>query len=134
MLESETEKTTRRPRYWALTREGVSHSDVLTIDPDGGGRALAVFCFREEAELFLGIEEMGAGWQVRETTAGELVSELYGPCADVERVMIDPLPRNIAGRTGIPPLTVNREDFTRILVETAGTAAGPIPALVSLRP
>ena len=107
---------------------------MLTIDPDGGGKALAVFCFREEAELFLGVEETGAGWRVRETTAGELVSGLYGPYADIERVVIDPLPRSIADRAGMPPLSIGRSDFTRILVEAVGTAAGQIPALVSLRP
>lgn len=134
MLESETDKTVRRPRYWALAREGSSHSDVLTIDPDGDGEALAVFCYQEEAELFLGIEGMGADCSVRVTTAGELVSLLYGPYANVERVVIDPLPRSIADRAGMVPLSINREDFTRVLVETVGTAAGPIPALVSLRP
>lgn len=133
MLESETDKTMRRPRYWALAREGSCHSDVSTIDFDGG-EALAVFCFREEAELFLGVEEMGDGCSVRETTAGELVSVLYGPYADVERVVIDPLPRCIADRMDMPPVTMNRGDFTRILVETGGAAAGPIPALVNLRP
>ncbi len=54
---------------------------------------LPVFSFREEAEAFLYFEGAGDGWQARETTCGELVSILYGPCGDTERVSLDPLPK-----------------------------------------
>lgn len=130
----ETDKTPRRPRYWTIARQSDSHADAITIDPDGQGEALVVFGFREEAELFLAIEETGDDLQIRETTAGELISVLYGPCADVDRVVIDPLPRRIAGRTGTESLSIGSAEFTRNLVESCGTASGAMPALVSLRP
>ncbi len=134
MLGSEAEKTTRRPRYWTLVRQNDCHTDVFTFDPDGRGEAMAVFGFEEEAELFLGFDELGDGWQVRETTSGEIVSLLYGPCADVERVVIDPLPRMIGNVGCMEPLSISTADFTRILVETVGARSGVMPALVSLRP
>jgi hypothetical protein len=134
LLESEAEKTIRRPRYWTIARQKDCHADVFAFDPDGRGEALAVFGFEAEAELFLRFDELGDGWQVRETTSGELVSLLYGPCAGVERVVIDPLPRIIdsVGCMGI--LSISKADFTRILVEAVGARAGAMPALVSLRP
>src|SRR3712207_7841170 len=42
---------------------------------------------------FLRLGTLGTGWQARETSAGELISLLYGPCAGIERVALDPLPR-----------------------------------------
>lgn len=134
LLESEAEKTTRRPRYWTIVRQNDHHADVFTSDPDGRGEALVVFGFQEEAELFLCFDGLDAGWQVRETTSGELVSLLYGPCANVERVVIDPLPRIIGNVGCMEPLSISKADFTRILVEAVGARASAMPALVSLRP
>jgi hypothetical protein len=51
------------------------------------------------------------GREVRETTPGQLVSILYGPCADVGRVMLDPLPE-IGARMQINLLLgMDRNDF-----------------------
>lgn len=58
-----------------------------------GGQALPVFSGEGEAEMFVWLG--GAfedGWRIREVTAGELVSILYGPCADVVWVTLDPSP------------------------------------------
>ena len=54
-------------------------------------KALPVFSFEEEARMFL---ELGAldGWRVREPAVGKLTSVLFGPCAGVRRVALDPLP------------------------------------------
>ncbi|MDP9458046.1 MAG: hypothetical protein M3Q60_20250 [Actinomycetota bacterium] len=134
MLESVTGGFMRRPRYWTIVRNGSSHVDVFAVDPDERGEALAVFGFEEEAELFLCLAEMGAGWQAHETTAGELVSILYGPCANVERVVLDPLPRGISGSTGMRPLCVRSADFASAMVDVGAARAGAIPALAALRP
>ena len=134
MHESGTVGMTRRPRYWTIVREGSSHAEMCTIEPDGLGEALVVFGFEEEAGLFLDLEGMGAGWHTRETTAGELVSLLYGPCASIARVVIDPLPNSIACRTGMQPLSVSSTDFSRTMVNAGGTATGALPALATLRP
>lgn len=134
MLESVTGGIIRRPRYWTIVRDGSSRVDVFTVDPDERGEALAVFGFEEEAELFLCLAEMGAGWLAHETTSGELVSMLYGPCAGVERVVLDPLPCRISGNTGMHPLCVRSTDFASTMVDMGGARAGAIPALAALRP
>src|SRR5215211_4662193 len=83
-------------RYWVIakdTKDGVGQLELLTVDLDGTGEALPVFSFEEEAEMFLWLQRTEDGREVRETTPGQLVSILYGPCADVGRVILDPLPR-----------------------------------------
>lgn len=124
----------RRPSYWTITGEGFDHSDTLTFDPDGGGEALAVFGFREEADLFICCQGASEGWRVRETTAAEIISALRGSHASVERIVVDPLPRSICDGTGIVQLLKSRAAFIRLLIETTGAAKGPLPALASLRP
>jgi hypothetical protein len=109
----------RRPgsqRYWVIakdtkdTKDGFGQPDLLTVDLDGAGEALPVFSFEEEAEMFLLLQTTEEVREVRETTPGQLVSILYGPCADVGRVMLDPLPE-IGPRMQISLLGMDRNDF-----------------------
>ncbi len=100
-------------RYWVIAKdanEGFGQLDLLTVDLDGAGEALPVFSFEEEAEMFLWLQRTEEGREVRETTPGQLVSILYGPCADVGRVMLDPLPE-IGVRMQISLLGMDRNDF-----------------------
>jgi hypothetical protein len=100
-------------RYWVIAKdanEGFGQLEVLTVDLEGTGEALAVFSFEEEAEMFLWLQRTEDGQEVRETTPGQLVSILYGPCADVGRVMLDPLPE-IGARMQISLLGMDRHDF-----------------------
>jgi hypothetical protein len=103
-------------RYWVIAKDakdakdGVGHPDLLTVELDGAGEALPVFSFEEEAEMFLLLQTTEGGREVRETTPGQLVSILYGPCADVGRVMLDPLPE-IGARMQISLLGMDRNDF-----------------------
>ena len=60
--------------------------------------------------MFLWLQRTEEGREVRETTPGQLVSILYGPCADVGRVMLDPLP-GIGARMQISLLGMDRHDF-----------------------
>jgi hypothetical protein len=86
----------------------------------GTSEVLPVFSFEEEAEMFLhlgGYE--GGGWQARESSAGELVSVLCGPCADVEGVALDPLPEMLEGAT-IELVEVGRRRFVRRLLAREG--------------
>src|SRR5215210_2039779 len=99
-----------RQRYWVIAKDGFGQPDLLTVDLDGTGEALPVFSFEEEAEMFLWLQTTEDGREVRETTPGQLVSILYGPCADVERVMLDPLPE-IGARVQISLLGMDRNDF-----------------------
>ena len=121
----ETTETTRgvprragTQRYWLIAKDAkdgfgrlASQPDLLTVDLDGTGQALPVFSFEEEAEMFLWLQTTEDGREeVRETTPGQLVSILYGPCADVGRVMLDPLPE-IGARMQISLLGMDRNDF-----------------------
>jgi hypothetical protein len=83
----------------------------------GTSRVLPIFSFEEEAEMFLhlgGYED--SGWQARESSAGELVSVLCGPLADVECVALDPLPEMLGDGT-IELVEVERRRFVGQLLE-----------------
>jgi hypothetical protein len=103
-------------RYWIIakvakdTKDGFGRPDLLTVDLDGAEQALPVFSFEEEAEMFLWLQTTEDGREVKETTPGQLVSILYGPCADVGRVMLDPLPE-IGARMQISLLGMDRNAF-----------------------
>jgi hypothetical protein len=91
---SETSRTRRR---WILARRERRQIRLLTIKCLDGTQALPVFSFEEEARRFLecGVDSPD-DWQVRTTMDGELISLLYGPCRDVERVALDPSPEKDA--------------------------------------
>lgn len=88
---------------------------VLTIHPCGDREVLPVFSFKGEAEVFLQFAVLDNGWHVRETTTGELISVLFGPCKDVERVALAPSPEIFSEST--PDLvSLRRERFVRALM------------------
>src|SRR5215208_7223092 len=100
-------------RYWVIAKDakdGLGQLELLTLDLDGTGETLPVFSFEEEAQMFLWLQRTEDGREVRETTPGQLVSILYGPCAHVGRVMLDPLPE-IGVRMQISLLGMDRNDF-----------------------
>ena len=75
----------RRPasKWWLLATNESLGVRVLVADC-GGEQALPVFSGEGEAEMFVWLgDAFEDGWRVRETSAGELVSILYGPCAGV---------------------------------------------------
>jgi hypothetical protein len=105
-------------RYWVIAKDakdGFSQPEVLTVDLDDAGEALPVFSFEEEAEMFLWLQTTEEGWEVRETTPGQLVSILYGPCAHVGRVMLDPLPE-IGASMQISLLGMDRNDLVESVI------------------
>ena len=78
---------------------------------------MPVFSGEGEAEMFAWLG--GAfedGWQVRATSAGELVSILYGPCAGVGRVALDPSPE-MSSET-IRLVSLSRERFVGWIVDS----------------
>jgi hypothetical protein len=98
-------------KYWVIAKDGFGQPDLLTVDLDGAGQALPVFSFEEEAEMFLWLQTTEDGREeVRENTPGQLVSILYGPCADVGRVILDPLPE-MGARMQNSLLGMDRNDF-----------------------
>ncbi len=82
----------RSKLLWLIAKQRHGGLEVLTI----GGRVLPVFSFREEAQAYL-LRLGGADnrWRARETACGELVSVLYGPCREAERVCLDPSPETV---------------------------------------
>ena len=103
--------------YWLIARNENGWLEVLATGPLAGAKeALPVFSHREEAEMFLRLWEVGFdGWQARESTPGELISVLYGPCASVERVALDPLPEMVAQRT-VGLVSLSRERFVDLVL------------------
>jgi hypothetical protein len=80
-------------------------------------QALPVFSGDGEAEMFVWLE--GAfedDWRVRQISSGELVSILYGPCAGVGRVALDPSPEMVAETIRL--VSVSRETFVNWIVDS----------------
>ncbi len=109
--------------YWLIAKVENGRMEALTVD-GGGGEALPVFSHEEEAELFLCLGETGDGWRARESSAGEVVSLLFGPCAGVGSVALDPLPGTVTGAL-IELLSLSRERFLDRLMGTEGDVAIP---------
>lgn len=65
---------------------------ALTTSVAGPTEVLPVFCFREEAQMFLHLSALGDAWRARRTSAGEIVSLLRGTCSGVAGVALDPIP------------------------------------------
>ena len=107
----------RRPvlSYWLITKNQNGGMKVFTTLLAGGGEALPVFSYEQEAELFLGSLEAGSGWRVRESTAGELISVLCGPCVGANEVALDPLPEMVAeGTLGL--VNLSRKRFVNLVL------------------
>jgi hypothetical protein len=108
-----------------VAKEGRLRRELLTVNC-GGGRALPVFSGEGEAQMFVWLE--GAfedGWRVRETSTGELVSILCGPCASVRSVALDPSP-GMAKAEMIALVTVVRKRFVDRIVAPASRITVPV--------
>ncbi len=115
---------------WVIARQDNDRMYVLTIYHDKSGEALPIFSFEEEAEMFLQLETPGTCWRARATTPGEMVSLLYGPCADVESVALDPLPVVVDGEI-IADLTGRGKDrFIWNLLDRHRGRKKPVPKIL----
>jgi hypothetical protein len=114
----------RRPasRFWLVAKDGACPMEILTVDY-GDDEALPVFSHEEEAELFLCLGEIGDGWRVRESSAGEVVSLLFGPCVGVDSVALDPSPLMAPEMMGL--VRVGRDRFLDLI--TAPDRKRPLP-------
>ena len=109
--------------YWLIAKNENSRLEILVTGLDGGEEAVPVFSHQEEAEMFLWLWERGCdGWHARESSAGELVSVLSGPCADVERVALDPLPEMVLEKT-VGLVSMGRERFVDLVLGRVQTRA-----------
>ena len=107
------------PKWWLLTKSENYGAELLLTDC-GNEQALPVFSGEGEAKMFVWLRgALEDGWQVRETSAGELVSILYGPCAGVGRVALDPSP--LMAPETIRLVCVSRERFVSWILDSQGS-------------
>ncbi len=100
--------------FWLIAKVEAGRMSVLTTGLARGKKALPVFSFEDEARMFLDLGAPSGGWRVRETTAGEVLSVLLGPCAGVGRVLLDPMP-GVDGRVSADLVGVARKPFVEFL-------------------
>lgn len=105
-----------KSKFWLIAHDEVRGMEILTIGLAAGGEALPVFNFEDEAAMFLGLGGLGGDWRVRVTAAGELVSILFGPCAGIGRVALDPLPGSCGALNDL--VSVDREAFMKFIEAT----------------
>ena len=85
---------------YVIARHKMCGLELLRVSLKSGEEVLPVFSSAAAAQRFLLSGALGEVWYVRECSAGEMVSLLFGPCANVKRVLLNPLPE---------PLTVKDE-------------------------
>ena len=103
--------------FWLVVRHEDRRMEVLMVGCSGE-QALPVFSGEGEAEMFVWLEgAFEEGWRVRQTSAGELVSILYGPCAGVGRVALDPSPEMV-GTDAVSLVSVAREWFLSWILDS----------------
>lgn len=103
--------------WWLIARSGYHRIEVLTVD-NGGDEVLPVFSGEEEAGTFLRFATPASGWRVRGTSAGELISMLFGPYAGVGKVALDPSPEILSGEA-VGLVSLDRDRFVGHLERTA---------------
>jgi hypothetical protein len=99
------------PLRYLIARLENNRLRVLTL---AAGETLPVFGTRRAAHDFLRDGGFGGGWQVRESTAGELISLLMGHLADVEIIALDP--RSDLALSGASPKGTSKRDFITALM------------------
>jgi hypothetical protein len=109
----------RSATYWLITKNGEGLPGTLTVGLGGGRKALPIFSFPDEADLFLTLGGFAQdGWRADENTCGELFSALAdGATGEIEFVALDPLPEMLSGTFGaaIYLVSMSRRRFMRRL-------------------
>ena len=119
MSEARNVRSSLRPAiYWLIVRREAAQEEKLTVDSDDGGKALAVFSFEEEADMFLSLSSVGAEWRAKKTTARELKGMLLGSCESLGFVSLDPLPELIQYEM-LGLVSLSRRRFMERFVENA---------------
>ena len=105
--------------YWLIAKFENGRIEVLTLNRDGD-EMLPVFGHEEEAEMYLQFGGLSDDWWISESDAGELTSVLYGSCADVKEVALDPLPAMVDERT-VGLVSLARERFIESITARRGS-------------
>jgi hypothetical protein len=108
--------------FWVVL-EGDARGRPLKVSLPDGKEAIALFSDEEEARMFCHFrQERGASANIRQTTAGEVISLLYIPWCAAKHVALDPFPE-VLGKRLLGLLTLDREDFAR---RFAGVDSEPV--------
>jgi len=75
---------------------------------------LPVFASAGAARDFLQCGGAGGDWQVRESTAGELISLMIGHLSHVDRIFLDPVFGVFVG--GAEPRIASKQEFVAVLM------------------
>ena len=97
--------------FWVVL-EGSTWTLPFTVSLPDGREAIALFSSEEEAMMFRHFSKEGANSSILETSAGEVLSLLYGPWSVAEHVALDPF-REVLGLGFLELLTLSRERFAR---------------------
>jgi hypothetical protein len=87
--------------FWVVL-EGGTWTLPFTVSLPEGREAIALFSGEEEARMFRHFIKEGANSSILGTTAGEVLSLLYGPWSVAKHVAIDPFPEVLGSRLSGP--------------------------------
>jgi hypothetical protein len=104
-------RTSTVQAFWVVLEGGTWTAPFTVSLPEGKG-AIALFSAEEEARMFCHLSKQGKKGSIRQTTAGGVLSLLYGPWAVARHVALDPLPEILGGGL-LGLLTLGREHFAR---------------------
>ncbi len=103
---------------YVIVRRDTRGLELLCVSLSGE-QVLPVFSSGEAARRFLLSGALEEGWRVRESSAGELISLLFGPCANVKQVLLNPLPEPPTVKDELA-VSVYRESFIASLLGGRG--------------
>ena len=111
------------PGFWVVCPE--DFRGPLVVDLPGLGRAVALFSFEEEVQLYRGLRgwDDAGGRRARRVSGDGLLTLLSGRWAGYRSVALDPIPELDAG-TLLPLTNTSRERFVRFLRSADGRQAG----------
>ncbi len=102
--------------HHVVARQGDRGLEMLRVLSGGRDQVLPVFTAGWAARGYLFAEAPGRGWHVRACSPGELVSLLFGLCADVGWVALDPRPGHRSG--GLTATAMPRDNFVDYLLRS----------------
>src|SRR5688500_16822874 len=82
-------RTSTVQAFWVVLECDTWRAPFTVLLPEGK-EAIALFSAEEEARMFCHLSKQGAKGSVRQTTAGGVLSLLYGPWAVARHVALDP--------------------------------------------
>lgn len=100
---------------YLIVRHDNNRLDLLTL-PTSSGDSLPVFRSEPAARTFLHFNRYAEGWEVRASTAGELVSLLMGHIVEADLIAVDPPPA-VSDKNLVEAEFVDKKDFIGALMK-----------------